>query len=83
MNSECYLNLNWGKTVVRHEEKHRQQFITIWGDGGGSGVKSCAGSWSFAPVFYPDDTYEVLPENSDFCGDHIKAIRQSDGYGGQ
>ena len=48
-----------------------------------TGTKSCAGSWSFAPVFYPDDSYEVLPESLDFCGDHIKAIRQSNGYGGQ
>jgi len=48
-----------------------------------SGTSSCAGSWSFAPVFYPDGSHEVLPESSDFCGAHIKAIRQSNGYGGQ
>jgi hypothetical protein len=48
-----------------------------------TGTKSCAGSWSFAPVFHSNGTYEVLPESSDFCGQHIRAIRDSDGYGGE
>ena len=70
------------KTLV-HELMHSFDLDHNCGNADVSGVKSCAGSWSFAPVFYPDDTYEVLPESSDFCGDHIKAIRQSNGYGGQ
>jgi len=66
-----------------HELMHSFALFHNCGNTDTSGGYSCVGSWSSAPVFYPDGTYEKLDRSLELCGEHIRAIRQSDGYGGQ
>jgi len=66
-----------------HELMHSFGLYHNCGNADPSGNNSCVGSWSSAPVFYPNGTYQVLTRSLDLCGEHIRAIREADGYGGE
>jgi hypothetical protein len=66
-----------------HELMHSYNLNHNCGHPDITGAKSCVGSWSFAPVFHPGGSYEVLPESLDFCGKHLRAIREANGFGGE
>jgi len=76
------LNTMLLRTLV-HELMHSFILHHNCGNADFEGTKSCVGSWSFAPVFDPDGNYEVKPASTNLCGEHLKAIREADGFGGE